>query len=725
MVKWQLSDCVRWFDSTSLYIQTPYTPELNFIELKLLRLYPHRFRFRRLTGTGVICSKGSNIRKRIWRKRVWSDQGLSSKRFRLHNHFNRYKRFKTVDDRFGTGTTLFNKRSRFMNNFNPDLTNTLLVSSLFSNSVRPRKYLNYSLKDSTINHQNPNTALFQPSQFYRVKPKLTQINSILTRPQLPTTNLRSTVLANKRELFATYFFWPVPIELSLQEVTHWFTETLFTQHQPLTNVLTRGKGVKMNPNTSVTAAPKSLNLTHALGILEEKWTFTARERASTVGAMRLFTIGSMVKLWMQKFNAITFTKSRLRPLDMRTYDCTLELNRYDSYNKPEDPFYVPRRKLSPLSLRIQAQRSYIPPVRLHDQAWRSAQITKAAVTRTASFFAKYTTLSKRRQTTIRQVWQSLPRLRVYRPDAPGYDSSLRNWNGNQPRARRHGTREHRLQLLNLDNLKARFHEKKGKPQQVFHDLNIVMIRNYVTPNWAILFTHQSFLHMFLSWGGMNVRTVLRHAPNAQISNLHPHAAFQKVLTKKIVSSLATRLFAQNVTPWYYNTVIQFLEHCSGLKVLWQYYPFLNQEVTSTARLRYYRWLPRMASYERNLGHRFFMEESLHIMHLSFTLRDPQIFSSWLKAIILRINFYKTRSIFRFLKYLFHNYMTYTFRDLGIKGLKIRLKGKISVAGNSRKRTIFYKTGQTSFSRTSLRVVHEFATISTFTGVLGFNVWLFY
>jgi hypothetical protein len=126
-----------------------------------------------------------------------------------------------------------------------------------------------------------------------------------------------------------------------------------------------------------------------------------------------------------------------------------------------------------------------------------------------------------------------------------------------------------------------------------------------------------------------------------------------------------------------------------------------------------------------LGHRFFLEEAIHIMHLSFFLKDPKLICSWLKAIILRISFWKTRSIFRFLKYLIHNYYRHVFADVGLKGLKIKLKGKISAAGNSRKRTILYRTGQTSHSHVALRVVNEFMTISTFTGVMGFQIWLFY
>jgi ribosomal protein S3 len=64
---------------------------------------------------------------------------------------------------------------------------------------------------------------------------------------------------------------------------------------------------------------------------------------------------------------------------------------------------------------------------------------------------------------------------------------------------------------------------------------------------------------------------------------------------------------------------------------------------------------------------------------------------------------------------------HVFDDLKIKGLKIKLKGKISVAGNSRKRTILYRVGKTSHSEIQLRVDHTKETINTFTGVMGFQV----
>ena len=72
-----------------------------------------------------------------------------------------------------------------------------------------------------------------------------------------------------------------------------------------------------------------------------------------------------------------------------------------------------------------------------------------------------------------------------------------------------------------------------------------------------------------------------------------------------------------------------------------------------------------------------------------------------------------------------NFFIQIFPKLNIKGVKITLKGKISAAGNSRKKAILYRAGETSHSKVSLRVLSEFDVISTFTGVLGFRVSIFF
>jgi ribosomal protein S3 len=72
-----------------------------------------------------------------------------------------------------------------------------------------------------------------------------------------------------------------------------------------------------------------------------------------------------------------------------------------------------------------------------------------------------------------------------------------------------------------------------------------------------------------------------------------------------------------------------------------------------------------------------------------------------------------------------NFFYPNFELLKIKGFKVRLKGKISSAGNSRKKSILYKIGETSHSKINLRVIQDTSTVITFTGVMGLQVSIFY
>jgi hypothetical protein len=122
------------------------------------------------------------------------------------------------------------------------------------------------------------------------------------------------------------------------------------------------------------------------------------------------------------------------------------------------------------------------------------------------------------------------------------------------------------------------------------------------------------------------------------TNLTPSKYFRKVFLKKVYTSFSRNKLMLNFIPIYYSTLIRFMEDVSGNSILLQFYPFVNQSVSTFFIIKYKLWLPRLTFYERRLGHKFFLEESIHILHLGFYLRDPSLILKWLKAIILRISF---------------------------------------------------------------------------------------
>lgn len=210
-----------------------------------------------------------------------------------------------------------------------------------------------------------------------------------------------------------------------------------------------------------------------------------------------------------------------------------------------------------------------------------------------------------------------------------------------------------------------------------------------------------------------------------MTNIIPSPVFSFKKVKKAFTSRVLQRLLYPVERWLSVLHIRSLEHIFGQQILFQFNPFLEKYIDKDFKMRYDFWLNRMTYYEKRLGHRFFLDEAIHIMHLGFYYKDSQIVSRWLKAIILRISFWKTRFIFRFIRYIFLNFFNPIFKDLKIKGIKIKLKGKISVAGNSRKRTILFRSGKNSYSTVDLKVLYTSDTVETFTGVMGFQFWIFY
>lgn len=209
------------------------------------------------------------------------------------------------------------------------------------------------------------------------------------------------------------------------------------------------------------------------------------------------------------------------------------------------------------------------------------------------------------------------------------------------------------------------------------------------------------------------------------SNLIPRKFFRYNIKRKLLKLFKFHKFSQNVVMWYYNMLIRFMEFCSGKKISIRFNPFLENHLSLVDLARCSVWNGRVRSFQRILGPKIFLNESLKILCLSIRHKDPTFLSNWLRGMLYRMSFWKYRLLFRYLKFLLRYLFYPYFNEMGFKGFKLRLKGKISVAGNARTRTLHYAIGQTSYSQFNHRIVSDYSTINTFTGVLGFRIWFFF
>lgn len=236
--------------------------------------------------------------------------------------------------------------------------------------------------------------------------------------------------------------------------------------------------------------------------------------------------------------------------------------------------------------------------------------------------------------------------------------------------------------------------------------------------------------MFTNTFSLISSSLTKHSFNSRVntfknSNIYPSHSLNFNIKRKVLKVFSYNKFSPNITMWYYNTLIRFIENCSGKKCFLKFNPFIENCLTFSDVARCNLWSLRISTFQKILGPKIFLQESLRIMHLAIRFKDPTFFSNWIRGMLNRMSFWKYRLLFRYIKFAMRYLFWIYFPELNFKGLKLKLKGKISVAGNARTRTLVYKIGETGYSKLNNRVLSDFSLINTFTGVLGFKIWFFF
>jgi hypothetical protein len=211
----------------------------------------------------------------------------------------------------------------------------------------------------------------------------------------------------------------------------------------------------------------------------------------------------------------------------------------------------------------------------------------------------------------------------------------------------------------------------------------------------------------------------------QHSNLIPNISFFFFIKKYIMKVFSYQKFNIITTPWYFNTLVRFIEHCSGKRAQVRFFMFLNNSLTFVEKARCLMWSQKVKNFRRLLGPRLFLNESMQILYIALKNKDPFFLANWMTAMFQKISFWKYKVFLRYLKYILRYFFWAVFRELNLRGVKMQLKGKISVAGNARTRTVLHRIGRTSHATFDNKVVNTLTLVRTFTGVQGLKVWLFF
>ena len=205
-------------------------------------------------------------------------------------------------------------------------------------------------------------------------------------------------------------------------------------------------------------------------------------------------------------------------------------------------------------------------------------------------------------------------------------------------------------------------------------------------------------------------------------NLNPRPIFSYLIEKRLLRIVNTIKFKTHTTPWHFHSIVRFFEFCTGKKVTVKIFSFISNILTFEERAQCLVWSYRVKEFKKKLGTALFLNESLQVIYMSLKLKDPYLLSNWLTKLFQKISFWKFRTLMRYIKYSLRHFFLAKFSELNMKGVKMQLSGKISVAGNARTRTVRHKTGQTGNSTLNNKTLTILSCIPSFTGVQGFKIW---
>lgn len=178
-----------------------------------------------------------------------------------------------------------------------------------------------------------------------------------------------------------------------------------------------------------------------------------------------------------------------------------------------------------------------------------------------------------------------------------------------------------------------------------------------------------------------------------------------------------------VLPLYYSTFVT-----SILSPLFS--SFINSPVSLLIDFNYSHRLSRLnfgliSSIRSRLQHMhsafaniIFVSEFLDVLYFTLLSRDFESLKHYIRRIFNKLSIWDHKKFVILLINMFAHQLHPIFTKLGIRGFYLRVKGKLGVGGNSRKRSASVRLGEVSSSKYPSRASFLNSTVTTTTGVLG-------
>jgi len=129
--------------------------------------------------------------------------------------------------------------------------------------------------------------------------------------------------------------------------------------------------------------------------------------------------------------------------------------------------------------------------------------------------------------------------------------------------------------------------------------------------------------------------------------------------------------------------------------------------------------------KNNLFNLFDLNEFVDIISYSLEFKDLTILNNFLQKILIKITLLNHKKFILFFeKFISRNWLIIS-QLYNITGFFFKIKGKINLLGNAKKKKMFFKLGKLNLSNKNLKLDSKLNIVKTHSGTLGFIIILSY
>lgn len=223
-------------------------------------------------------------------------------------------------------------------------------------------------------------------------------------------------------------------------------------------------------------------------------------------------------------------------------------------------------------------------------------------------------------------------------------------------------------------------------------------------------------------------------PTSSKSKYYIRSIFNEEFEDYIVKTFSGQFFYKSafepINDRYASTYMtslinKFFSYQLGSNVITLVTSDFYKKLTFAERVRLRDFTSRLILFSSQFSTIFFLSEFIDVVYFSLKLCNLTIIVDYVQRILKKLVIWDHKKFLFFLFNLYREQMYPLFDYLGIVGLKILIKGKVGVGGNSRKRSIVLNLGSTSATSLYTSAHSMNRLLSTNTGALGFRIWMLY